>query len=281
MSENQAVRSFESYMIAERKSRYTIKEYLFLVRLFLNYTKKDLAEVDARDVEQFKKYLASEKNYSKSSQYLAIKAIRLLYRSKSIQPPLNLTPPKRSRKMPVYLSEADAGQLLKQVSNNGRNLAIVSLLLYTGMRVGELCKLDIDDVDTDSGIVRIMAGKGDKDRIVIISRELSQLLDSYISSRLAVETESKALFISGRKGRFDTSSVERIIRNAGEEAGIAKKVTPHVLRHTFATSVLRNGGDIRFIQQILGHSSLATTQIYTHIDETVLKEMYNKFGPKF
>ena len=91
MGDDQATRSFESYMIAERKSRYTIKEYLFLARLFLNYIKKDLAEVDARDVEQFKKYLASEKNYSKSSQYLAIKAIRLLYRSKSIQPPLPST----------------------------------------------------------------------------------------------------------------------------------------------------------------------------------------------
>ncbi|OWP56382.1 MAG: integrase [Thermoplasmatales archaeon B_DKE] len=281
MAENQAVKSFESYMVAERKSRYTIKEYLFLVGHFLDYVKKDLPDIDAFDIERFKKFLATEKNYSKSSQYLAVKAIRLLYRSRSILPPPNLTPPKRSRKMPLYLSETEAGQLIEKAKGNYKNLAIISMLLYTGIRVGELCKLDIDDVDTESGIVRIMAGKGDKDRIVIISKQLSALIDSYIATRQLIDTESKALFVSSRKRRFDTSTVERIIRKAGIDAGISKRVTPHVLRHTFATSVLRNGGDIRFIQQILGHSSLATTQIYTHIDENVLKEMYQKFGPRF
>lgn len=281
MEENQALDAFESYMLAERKSAYTIKEYLFLVKHFLGFVGKDLKLVDASDIERFKKYLATEKNYSKSSQYLAIKAIRLLYRSRSLQPPPNLTPPKRSRKMPVYLNETEARHLIESAADSPRDLVMVSLLLYTGIRVGELCKLDVDDIDVDSGVVRIMAGKGDKDRIVIMSREMSILLESYISSRLMMASENKALFLSRRKRRFDTSSVERIVRKVASKANLSKKVTPHVLRHTFATSVLRNGGDIRFIQQILGHSSLATTQIYTHLDENVLKEMYDKFGPKF
>jgi integrase/recombinase XerD len=281
MQENQILASFESYMLAERKSRYTIKEYLFLVGHFLEYIGKDLKMVDSADIERFKKYLATEKNYSKNSQYLAIKAIRLLYRSRTIQPPANLTPPKRSRKMPVYLSETEAHQLIQSAAGGLRELAMVSVLLYTGIRVGELCNLDVDDIDLDTGIVRIMAGKGDKDRIVIMSKQIRAVMEKYLSERQVSGMDNRALFLSSRGRRLDTSTVERIVRRIAAEANLSKKVTPHVLRHTFATSVLRNGGDIRFIQQILGHSSLATTQIYTHIDENVLKEMYDKYGPKF
>lgn len=99
--------------------------------------------------------------------------------------------------------------------------------------------------------------------------------------RISVETPHDFLFISNKKSRYDPSTVERMVKRLSQEAGINKRVTPHVLRHTFATSVLRNGGDIRFIQQILGHSSVATTQIYTHLDDNALKDMYFKHRPRY
>ena len=122
---------------------------------------------------------------------------------------------------------------------------------------------------------------GDKDRIVVMPDVCRDCIKVYMKERIKIRSNNNYLFISNKKTRFNTSTVERMVKRVGERSGIAKKVTPHVLRHTFATSVLRNGGDIRFIQQILGHSSLATTQIYTHIDDSTLKEMYAMHMPKY
>ncbi len=272
---------FASYMIGERKSRYTIKEYTFLARIFKSFVGKPLKDVTAMDVERFKRYLATTKKYSKSSQYLGIKAIKLFYKSRNINPPVNLTPPKRNIHMPSYLNEEDAKKLIEKSRENSRTSAIISVLAYTGMRVGELCGLKIEDVDSSEGIITIHAGKGDKDRIVVMPDECREAIEEYLKTRLLKDTDNDFLFVSRKGSKLDTSTVERIVKALAREAGIAKKVTPHVLRHTFATAVLRNGGDIRFIQQILGHSSVATTQIYTHLDDSALHEMYKKHRPRY
>ncbi|MGC8608492.1 MAG: site-specific tyrosine recombinase/integron integrase [Thermoplasmata archaeon] len=272
---------FISYMIGERKSNYTVKEYSFLIKVFKSFINKPLEKVTAMDIEKFKRYLASTRKYSKSSQYLAIKAIKLFYKSRNIAWPANLTPPKRNIHMPSYLNEDDARKLIEKSKEDARTNAIVSVLIYTGMRVGELCNLKIEDVDSGEGIITIHAGKGDKDRIVVMPDECRKAIEKYLDKRLSMETDNDFLFVSRKKTRFDTSTVERIVKSLAGRAGISKRVTPHVLRHTFATAVLRNGGDIRFIQQILGHSSVATTQIYTHIDDSTLREMYSKHRPRY
>ena len=120
-----------------------------------------------------------------------------------------------------------------------------------------------------------------RDRIVLLPDTTVSLIREYLKSRNILDVDTPSLLVSRRGNRFDTSTIERIIRNAARSAGIQKKVTPHVLRHTFATAILRNGGDIRFIQQLLGHASLNTTEIYTHIDESALKEMYEKHRPRY
>ena len=280
-SPDQDLERFTSYMIGERKSPYTIKEYRFLVGMFLQFTAKPLQSIGVEDIEKYKNYLALERKYSKSSQYLAIKAVKLFYKSRNIEPPLNLTTPKRSRKMPNYLTQREAARLLESSRDDLKNSAIVSLLIYTGIRVGELCKIDIDDLNIEERFIRIRSGKGDKDRIVIIPDECASTLQDYLMERYNVQGRSRAFLVSNRKTRYDTSSVERIVRSLGKKAGLDRKVTPHVLRHTFATTVLRNGGDIRFIQQVLGHASVATTQIYTHVDDNTLREMYEKHRPRF
>ena len=281
MEAEKEVEKFASFMVGERKSPHTIKEYRFLVSLFLNFTGKPPGECSPSDIENYKNFLASVRNYSKTSQYLAIKAVRHFYKYKNVPAPVNLTVPKRPRKMPNYLSEKEATKLLNAASSDLRTNLIVSLLAHTGMRVGELCNLKVDDVDLDEGVIWIHSGKGDKDRIVIIPDDCRDLIRSYMPKRFEIKSYSNALLVSRKGTKLDTSTVQRTVRNLAREAGISKKVTPHVLRHTFATAVLRNGGDIRFIQQLLGHASVATTQIYTHVDDNTLKEMYQKHRPRY
>jgi integrase/recombinase XerD len=280
MNSQGELRSFERFMITERKSFYTIKEYKFLISGFLSYCNKDISSINFEDIENYKNFIVTEKQYSKSSQYLAMKALKLYYKFKNIDIPPNLVPPRRSQKMPVYLNQKDAGTLINGC-DNARDKAVLSVFLYTGLRVSELVNLEIGDVDFEENIIYVHAGKGDKDRIVVMPDVCRDSIKVYMKKRIKVRSNNNYLFISNKKTRFNTSTVERMVKRVGERSGITKKVTPHVLRHTFATSVLRNGGDIRFIQQILGHSSLATTQIYTHIDDSTLKEMYSMHMPKY
>jgi integrase/recombinase XerD len=275
-----SLKKFQSVMINERKSHNTIKEYLFIVSKFLEFAEKPADRIGMEDIERFKSHMVLDKNYSKSSQYLAIKALKHFFRSMSLDPPPNLTVPRRPMKMPNYLSEKETRGMLEAASIDPANRVIVLLLAHTGMRVSELCNLKTEDVDLDSSIIRIRSGKGDKDRIVLIPAEVSEELRPYYLERL---TDRKCpYFLRSRRGsRFDTSTVERRIRQIASQAGIVRRVTPHVLRHTFATTILRNGGDIRFIQQLLGHASVATTQIYTHVDDESLKALYSKFRPRY
>ncbi len=249
--------------------------------MFLEVIEKPLTEVTMEDIENYKSYLVTVRKYSRASQHLAVNAIRLLFKSNGIPAPLNLTPPRKSRKVPVYLSSREAGSLLSAASEDDRKNAIVSTLIYSGLRVSELCSLDVDDVDFDENIILVRSGKGEKGRIVVIPGECVETIQRYLELRSKLSPPGKALFVSNKRTRYDTSTIERMVRALSEKAGIRKRVTPHVLRHTFATSIMRNGGDIRFIQEILGHASVATTQIYTHIDEGTLKEMYQKYRPRF
>ncbi len=272
---------FQSYLIGERKSRHTVKQYSHMAREFVEFLDKPIEAVDENDIDRYKQFLVSVKKYSKASQHLAVNAVKLLLKSNRVSPPINLTAPRRSRKMPVYLSQREASRLLEYSSPDPRRNAIINTLIYTGMRVGELCALDVDDVDLEENIIGVRSGKGDKGRLVVMPDECAAALRNYMEFRSSLYPATKALFVSNKRTRYDTSSIERIVRELSREAGIGKKVTPHVLRHTFATTLMRNGGDIRFIQELLGHASVATTQIYTHIDESTLKEMYNRHRPRF
>ena len=275
-----AVKRFQSLMINERKSPHTVKEYTFIASMFMRFLSKPPEKASMEDIERFKSYMIKERGYSKASQYLAIKALKHFFRTLSIEPPPNLTAPRRSLKMPNYLSELEARKLIEASSSDSLNWAIVLILAHTGMRVSELCNLKTEDVDLDSHLIRIRGGKGDKDRIVLIPDDVSDLIRSYFTERLC-DRISPYFIRSRRSTRIDSSTVERRIRNLALKAGITRKVTPHVLRHTFATSIMRNGGDIRFIQQLLGHASVATTQIYTHIDDESLRTLYSKYRPRY
>jgi site-specific recombinase XerD len=168
--------------------------------------------------------------------------------------------------------------------NGLRDLAVLSVLYSTGLRVSEISKLNRKDVNLQTREFRVI-GKGRKSRIVFLSEGAVKDLKSYLDSRqdnwsplfLSNSNRSSAPSLLGEERRLEPQAIERIVRNIAAHAGIMKKVTPHTLRHTFATELLRNGADIRSVQEMLGHASITTTQIYTHLTNRRLKEIHEQY----
>ena len=161
-----------------------------------------------------------------------------------------------------------------------RDQAILELLYSTGMRVGELLALNLPDMDRQSALVKVR-GKGKKERILPVGRTAMTALDNYLARRYELSSRpSQAIFLSQRGNRPDAKSIRRRIEKYARDAGIKKNITPHTLRHTFATHMLNAGADLRSVQELLGHASLSTTQIYTHVTADRLKQVYEKAHPR-
>ncbi len=267
------VKKFAQYLRGEKRSENTVKEYVHFVRDMLLHIGKRTEEITLGDLNRYKMYLSTRRHYSKNSLYLAVKAIRAYFKYRDLDTASKLTAPKRPRQMPKYLTEEEAKRLIEASRENPRDYAIISLLAYSGLRVSELCNLRFEDVDFDERIIYVRSGKGDKDRIVVVSSRVIEALQDYLLTR---DDDMVYLFSSRKSERISRSQVFRIVKRYAKKAGIKKEVTPHVLRHTLATTMLRRGVDIRFIQQFLGHSSVATTQIYTHVDDATLKSVYDR-----
>ena len=160
-----------------------------------------------------------------------------------------------------------------------RNLALVDLLFATGMRVGEACALDVQDFRIEEGVFRIQ-GKGGRDRLAfVVDEETIRIQQSHVAARRQIETPAAALFVNASGNRLSTQGISNVITQLRQEAGIERHVTPHMLRHTVATLLLRNGVDIRVVQEFLGHTSIATTQRYTHITKEHLKGVLRNSHP--
>jgi len=267
------VEDFREHLRGEKKSENTISEYSLIVRNMLKYLRKRAEDITLGDLNRYKMYLSTRKKYSKNSLYLAVKAIKAYFRFKGLDTAEKLTSPKRPKQMPKYLSEDEVKRLIEASKENPRDYAIISLLAYSGLRVSELCNLRLEDVDFSERIIYVHSGKGDKDRIVVVSPHVIEAIQNYLITR---DDDMEYLFSSQKSDKISRIQVFRLVKKYAEKAGIKKDVTPHVLRHTLATTLLRRGVDIRFIQQFLGHSSVATTQIYTHVDDALLKSVYDR-----
>ena len=281
------VEDFRNQMLADKRSNGTIKQYTSMVYRFLYWMNKDPRKVKTEDLERYKAYLAIEKEAAKTTIYINIKSLQAFFEFLGMDVAKDVRPPKRPGSLPKYLNEEEVWKMFEAVAadkfNGKRDLAILSVLAYTGLRVSELTHLDIEDIDFNDKTLRVRAGKGDKDRIVIFEENTEKAIRDHLKdpNRQIAKKESGALFVSSEKRRIETRTVEYMIKGYAKKAGIQKTVTPHVLRHTMATALLKRGADIRIIQQLLGHSSIATTQIYTHVDQHMLRTVYSKSKPKY
>ena len=201
-------------------------------------------------------------------------------------PTLVLTSPKAPKKLPEVLSETEQAAITKAVDESSqfakRDKAIIEMLYSCGLRVSELCDLKISNLFLDDDMIRIM-GKGSKERLLPIGGTAKRYLNDYLTYTrpgFLKNTGSSSVFLS-RNGKPLTRAMVNILLNKWVRAsGITKPVSPHTLRHSFATHLLEGGADLRFVQALLGHSDISTTQIYTHLDKHHLKEVYKTHHPR-
>lgn len=206
-------------------------------------------------------------------------------------PVVGISGPKIGKKIPVFLTVDEIFQLLEEPGEKDRFMrrdrAILEFLYSTGIRVAELVSRDLDDLDFDSEVVSVR-GKGNKERLVPVGRHAKAAVEQWLVQREQLmrdranrgrQVEHSALFLNGRGSRLTVRSVERMVKSYGERAGISQTVTPHALRHSFATHLLEMGADLRSVQELLGHSSLSSTQRYTHLNLDHLTEVYDKAHP--
>ncbi len=266
---------FQRMLQARERSPCTVKQYGHIARTFLGYAQKPLDEVTLRDLERFREYLVLQRHYSKNSVYTTVRGLTCLFRSFGFAVADQLEPPRRPERLPHYLSEEEMRRLFEAVKPSPRDSAIVHVLGFAGLRVGELCHLELEDIEFERNLLHVRSGKGDKDREVVLEDRTRAAIDRYLTERTLAGDASRRLFPVG------SVTVERIVRRAAQAAGIPRRVTPHMLRHTLATALLSRGCDIRYIQKLLGHASVATTQIYTHVDTQALRDAYQKAKPQF
>lgn len=204
----------------------------------------------------------------------------------AVSPAASVTPPKGGRKLPDVLSEAEVEVLLAQCNDDDRlglrDRTLLELMYSCGLRVSEAVGMDLGQVDLENLLVRVR-GKGSKERLVPFGKQAFMLVTKYLEKSrpfLVTKLGQQALFLNARGGRLSRISAFKIIRRAALTAGILRRVSPHVMRHSFATHLLERGADVRFVQELLGHASVSTTVIYTHLSREKLFADYRRFHPR-
>jgi len=259
------------HMVARNKSPKTIKTFRSILNKFIKYIgDKDLKDINIQDIDGFLAFLRRN-GYSPKSIYTAAVALkRFLEYHEIIEPLKNFEYPRRPSTLPRFLTYEEVYKMI-DVAERIRDKLIIMLLYTTGIRVSELVNIKIMDINFEKNSIRVY-GKGGKEREVFFSRHVKPLLKKIIRRRHPTEY----LFKSRGDKHISYVTVERIVRKIALKAGIYKKVTPHILRHSFATHALMKGMNLREIQELLGHASLKNTQIYAHIVRRKLYEDYSK-----
>ena len=198
-------------------------------------------------------------------------------------PAVAVSTPKLERRLPNFLTEPEVSKLLETPPDTGawplRDRAILETLYSTGIRVSELVGISMDELDMIGGSIRVM-GKGKRERLAPIGDRALQAIQAYLRQRPPAMAASRALFVNQRGGRLSARSVQRLLGKWIKQASIAQHVSPHTLRHSFATHLLNRGADLRSVQELLGHLHLSTTQIYTHVTTDRLKAVYDRAHPR-
>jgi integrase/recombinase XerD len=258
------LKRLETELRLRRRSEKTIKNYVFFNQKFLDFVKKTGDQIGLDDL---KSYLASLDNKSTATLALAIASLRFYY-EKILGKDLfsNFESPKKDKTLPSVLTKDEIRTIIEKADTNKSKL-IISFLYATGLRVSELVNLKIQDINLAEKTGIVKSGKGNKDRMFILSEK------SIADLRIFMDKHPNYQYVFSKEKPLTTRNIQKIVKTATKKAFINKKVTPHTMRHSFATHLLEAGTDIRYIQVLLGHENLNTTQIYTHVSTEELKKI--------
>lgn len=256
--------NYRQQLVLKRYSLNTIKTYTSAFVHFLQYhANKDIRTLDDQDIRNYFLYHIQSSKWSEAYQNTVINAIKFYYEKVLLQTKKFIDiRPRRTKKLPGVLSEEEIAKLLQNI-DNVKHKAIIMLIYSAGMRLGELTRLRKDDILTDRKQIFIACSKGKKDRYTLLSEKCIVYLKKYTD----IYKPQYWLFEGQFGGQYSPRSVQNIFRNAIQKSGLDPYATVHTLRHSFATHLLERGTDIRYIQNILGHESIKTTEIYTHITD--------------
>jgi len=290
----QVIEAFQDMLWMERGlSENTLKSYGTDLKGFSKWLKdKGLLSVDQGDIEAYLAYRFRQRAKARSAARL-LSTLRRFYQYQyregliSQDPTLHIDNPRIGRSLPDSLTEEEVEALLAAPETDKlegiRDRAMLELLYATGLRVSELVGLTFDQVNLNQGVVRIL-GKGSKERLVPLGEEAESQIANYVqqarSDLLKGKGEVRAMFVTRRGGPMTRQAFWYMIRKRAQQAGITKHLSPHTLRHAFATHLLNHGADLRVVQMLLGHSDLSTTQIYTHVANQRLKGLHARHHPR-
>ena len=291
----QYIEDFKIYLKSEKNfSNHTIRAYIGDVFTFLIWADKlDVRQIDNKKFSEYLHFI-QRINYTKTTVARKIASIRafykFLYQEEIIDnnPADSIHAPKQIKSLPNFLTEDEVENILRNIKIETpagfRNRIILELLWVSGMRISELSGLNYENLNLEQNEIKVF-GKGAKERIVLIPNKTKDGLYNYINnvSDLICKTKktpSSPLFINYNGYRLQNQSIRKAIKEVVQKIELSKTVTPHVFRHSFATRLLENGADLRVVQELLGHTSISNTQIYTHISSTRLKNVYDATHPR-
>lgn len=288
--------SFLDYLQYERiYSEKTFKAYKEDLRQFEEFAREEIGDSAPTEVkaELVREWIVSlmDKGYTSTSINRKLSALRSFYKfllrkgEVTVNPLQKITGPKNKKPLPVFLKESEMDKLLDEVDfgegfKGCRDHLIIEMFYATGVRLSELIGLDDEDVDFSSSLIKV-TGKRNKQRLIPFDEELKKSMQEYVDLRNeAVPLRSDAFFIRENGGRLTRSIVENLVKRNLSKVVTVKKRSPHVLRHTFATTMLNHDAELGAIKELLGHESLAATEVYTHTTFEELKKVYNQAHPR-
>lgn len=285
---NENLENYRNYLKYERAySDNTVGAYMNDLNKYEEFLKKDILESDTEDLEKYLKYIKKLESTTVAHKITSIKSY-FNYNIKrgivSVNPADKVSRPKLTKHLPEYLTEEEVGKLLDvEVKSpyDYRNKTILELLYSSGIRISELVNIKTPNYDSEECLIRIM-GKGSKERIVPLGDYAVNIMNDYMNNYrpLINKKHTDYVFVNNRGDKISRQFIFKVIKKEALKKGIKKDISPHTLRHTFATHLLKNGADLRIIQELLGHENISTTQIYTHVTNNKLKSDYETYFPK-
>ena len=276
---DKVLEQYRNLLIQQRYSQNTIDIYCSYFKDFCNFFKNsDLLNIKPEQINKYILDLIKIKNIYISQQNQRINAIKFYYekllgREKQYY---TLHRPKKEHKLPKVLSKNEVKRILNSC-NNIKHRCILMLIYSAGLRRSELIDLKISDIDSERMVINIKGAKGKKDRISLLSENTLLILRDYYKNY----KPHNFLFEGQNGGKYSATSVANILKKSAQKAGLTKNVTPHTLRHSFATHLLEQGTDLRYIQELLGHNSSKTTEIYTHVSKKAIDKIKNPIDDFF